>query len=163
MSAKHLEKLIEGLGILVVDDNQFMRKLTRMMLMNIGAKSVCEAADGLAALDAIRAVNPDVMFLDWDTPLLSGPQLLHIVRSPGVFAKPNLPVVMLTANANRTRVQAAMQLGVHEFLVKPTSPQALRDRLLSILVKPRPMVQIGKYYVPQPRRQVAQADLHRAA
>jgi CheY-like chemotaxis protein len=163
MSAKHVEKLIEGLGILVVDDNQFMRKLTRMMLMNIGAKSVYEAADGLAALDAIRAVNPDVMVLDWDTPVLSGPQLLHIVRSPGVFAKPNLPVVMLTAFANRTRVQAAMQLGVHEFLVKPTSPQALRDRLLSILVKPRQMVQIGKYYVPQPRRAMAQAERRRAA
>jgi CheY-like chemotaxis protein len=163
MSAKQIEKLIEGLGILVVDDNQFMRKLTRMMLMNIGAKSVYEAADGLAALDAIRAVNPDVMVLDWDTPVLSGPQLLHIVRSPGVFAKPNLPVVMLTAFANRTRVQAAMQLGVHEFLVKPTSPQALRDRLLSILVKPRQMVQIGKYYVPQPRRAMAQAERRRAA
>jgi two-component system, chemotaxis family, chemotaxis protein CheY len=163
MSAKHVEKLIEGLGILIVDNNQFMRKLTRMMLMTVGAKSVCEATDGLAALNAIRAINPDVMVLDWDTPVLSGPQLLHIVRSPGVFAKPNLPVVMLTAGANRTCVKAAMQLGVHEFLVKPTSPQALRDRLLSILVKPRPMVQIGKYYVPQPRRQVAQADLRRSA
>ena len=44
-----------------------------------------------------------------------------------------------------------MQLGVHEFLLKPTSPRALQDRLLSIIVKPRPMVQIGKYYVPEPR------------
>ena len=41
-----------------------------------------------------------------------------------------------------------MGLGVHEFLLKPTSPKALRDRLLSILVRPRPMVQIGKLYVP---------------
>ena len=97
MSAKQVEKLIEGLGILVVDENQYMRKLTRMMLMNIGAKSVYEAADGLVALEAIRSANPDVVFLDWDTPVLSGPQIMHIVRSPGVFAKPNLPVVMLTA------------------------------------------------------------------
>jgi CheY-like chemotaxis protein len=163
MSTKQVEKLIEGLGILVVDENQYMRKLTRMMLMNIGAKTVYEAADGLAALDAIRSVNPDVVILDWDTPVLSGPQIMHIVRSPGVFARPNLPIVMLTACANRALVQQAMRLGVHEFLIKPTSPQALRDRLLSILVKPRPMVQIGKYYVPQPRRPPAQTDMRRAA
>jgi hypothetical protein len=45
-----------------------------------------------------------------------------------------------------------MRLGINEFLVKPISPKALQERLLSILVKPRPMVQIGKYYVPRPRR-----------
>ena len=163
MSAKQIEKLIERLGILVVDENQYMRKLTRMMLMNIGAKSVYEAGDGLVAIEAIRSHNPDVVILDWDTPVLSGPQIMQIVRSPGVFAKPNLPVVMLTGHANRTRVQEAMRLGVHELLLKPTSPQALRDRLMSILVKPRPMVQIGKYYVPQPRRPVGQAELRRAA
>ncbi len=163
MSAKQVEKLIDGLSILVVDENQYMRKLTRMMLMNIGARSVYEAADGLVALEAIRSANPDVVFLDWDTPVLSGPQIMHIVRSPGVFARPNLPIVMLTAHANRTRVYEAMRLGVHEFLIKPTSPRALRDRLLSILVKPRAMIQIGKYYVPQPRRPTVQSDMGRAA
>jgi hypothetical protein len=56
-----------------------------------------------------------------------------------------------------------MALGVHEFLVKPTSPKALRDRLLSILVRPRPMVHVGKCYVPQPRRPAAPNELLRAA
>lgn len=54
MSAKQLEKLLEPLSLLVVDDNQYTRKLTRMMLMNIGAKSIFEAADGVVALDVIR-------------------------------------------------------------------------------------------------------------
>ena len=152
MSDKQSEKLIERLGLLVVDQNQYMRKLTRMMLMNIGAKSIYEAADGLAALDIVRAVNPDVMLLDWDVPLLSGPQIMHIVRSPGLFAKPFLPIIMLTIRASRSHVNEAMRLGVNEVLAKPTSPKMLRDRLLSILIKPRPMVQIGKYLVPEPRR-----------
>jgi hypothetical protein len=56
-------------------------------------------------------------------------------------------------------VNEAIRLGVHEFLRKPTSPGALRDRLLSILVKPRPMVQIGEFYVPKPRRSATQSDL----
>jgi len=62
-------------------------KLTRMMLMNIGAKSIFEAGDGLAALDVIRNVNPDIMLMDWDIPVLSGPQIMHIVRSPGRVCK----------------------------------------------------------------------------
>jgi two-component system chemotaxis response regulator CheY len=52
----------------------------------------------------------------------------------------------------RSQVQEALRLGVNEFLLKPTSPKALRDRLLSIVLRPRPMVQIGKYFVPEPRR-----------
>jgi two-component system, chemotaxis family, chemotaxis protein CheY len=163
MSAKQAEKLIENLGMLVVDESQYMRKLTRMMLMNIGAKTILEAADGVAALDLIRTANPDVAILDWDLPVLSGPQVIKIVRSPDVFPKPHLPIIMLTASAQRSNVAAAMRLGVHEFLLKPTSPQALRDRLLSIVVKPRPMVQIGKLYVPQPRHMPAAGEVRRAA
>ena len=155
MSAKHIEKLIENLGVLVVDENQYTRKLTRMMLLNIGAKTIYEAADGVAALDIIRNANPDIAILDWELPVLSGPQVIKIVRSPDVFPKPHLPIIMLTACAYRAQVAEAMKLGVHEFLLKPTSPRALRDRLLSILVKPRPMMRIGKYYVPQPRGPIA--------
>ncbi|MGI8526187.1 MAG: hypothetical protein ACR2K5_08410 [Pseudolabrys sp.] len=53
--------------------------------------------------------------------------------------------------AKRSQVFEALRLGAHEFRLKPTSPKALQDRLLSIIVKPRPMMQIGEYYVPQPR------------
>lgn len=152
MSAKEIQKLIERLNIVVADQSQYTRKLTRMMLMNIGAKSIYEAADGVAALGIIRTGNPDVAILDWEMPLMSGQELIRIVRSPGVFPKPDLPIILLTAGADRSRVTEAIQLGVHEFLCKPTSPGALRDRLASILIKPRPMVQVGKYYMPELRR-----------
>jgi two-component system, chemotaxis family, chemotaxis protein CheY len=155
VSAKELEKMIERLGLLVVDENHYTRKLTRMMLMNIGAKSIFEATDGLAALDVIRSTSPDVMLLDWDVPVLSGPQIMHIVRSPGVFTKPFLPIIMMTARASRSRINEAIKLGVHEILAKPTSPKMLQDRLLSILKNPRPMVQVGKYLVPEPRHTIA--------
>src|ERR1700693_3480369 len=88
--------LIEGLDILIGDGNAYMRRLTRTMLMNLGAKSVTEAADGLAALEAIRTCDPDVMLLDWHMPMLSGIEVVRIVRSPGVFPRPNLPIIMLT-------------------------------------------------------------------
>jgi len=159
MSAKETQKLIERLNIVVADQNQYTRKLTRMMLMNIGAKSVYEAAEGFAALDIIRTANPDVAILDWELPLMSGYDIIRLIRSPGVFPRPDLPIILLTAGADRLRVNEAIRLGVHEFLCKPTSPGALRDRLVSILAKPRPMVQIGKHYVPQLRRAAIQFGL----
>jgi DNA-binding response OmpR family regulator len=64
---------------------------------------------------------------------------------------------MLTNNAQRSHVNEAMRAGAHEFFIKPTSPKALRDRLTSIVVNPRPMIKIGKYYVPRPRRVRASA------
>lgn len=152
MANKRIEKMIQGLNILVVDDNAYMRRLTRLMLTNLGAKSVLEAADGLAALEAIRTCDPDVMLLDWDMPVLNGIEVLRIVRSPGVFPRPNLPIIMLTTRAQRSHVHEALRAGANEFLLKPTSPKALCDRLTSIVFKPRPMVKFGNYYVPEPRR-----------
>ena len=154
MSAKQIEKAIEGLAILIADSNLYTRKLTRMMLVNLGAKSIYEVGDGVAALDAIRNVSPDVMIINWDLPVLDGTEVMRIVRSPGVFPKPNLPIIMLTDIGKRSRVTAAVRLGVHEFLVKPISPKTLQQRLLGILLKPRPMVRAGKYYIPMPRRRI---------
>ena len=151
MHDKTIEIILQGLNILIVDGNHYMRRLTRTMLMNLGAKSVIEASDGIAALEQIRICDPDVMLLDWDMPVLNGLEVMHIVRSPGVFPRPNLPIIMLTHRAQRSSVVEALRAGVHEFLLKPTSPKALRDRLTSIAVKPRPMVKLGKYYVPEPR------------
>lgn len=159
MADKSLDKVLHGLNILIVDGNHYMRRLTRTMLMNLGAKSVNEASDGLAALELIRTSDPDVMLLDWDMPVLNGMEVMHIVRSPGVFPRPNLPIIMLTSRAQRSSVVQALRAGVHEFLLKPTSPKALLDRLTAITVKPRRMVKIGDFYVPEPRRLPADFEL----
>jgi CheY-like chemotaxis protein len=154
MAVTQVEKALEGQVILIADANAYTRRLTRMMLVNLGAKSIYEAGDGVAALDSIRTVNPDIMIIDWDMPVLDGTEVMRIVRSPGVFPKANLPIIMLTDRGLRSRVTAAIRLGVHEFLVKPISPKTLQNRLLGILLKPRPMVRAGKYYIPMPRRRV---------
>lgn len=154
---------MEGLVVLVADNNAYMRRLTRMMLTNLGARSIYEAPDGVAALDAIRTVSPDVMIMNWDMPVLDGPEVMRIVRSPGIFPKPNLPIIMLTDTGLRSRVTAAIKLGVHEFLVKPVSPKTLHQRLLGILLAPRPMVRAGRYYIPLPRRRADMKEVMAAA
>src|SRR5271169_5097089 len=140
MNAKQAEVLIQQLRVLVVEDNPFMRNLVRTMLGNIGVKKIFEASDGIAGLELIRSVTPDVMVLDWEMPLLNGPELVRIVRSPGVFPLPDIPIIMLTAHSNAARIAEAVKLGVNEFLCKPMSAKALNERLTSIVLKPRKSV-----------------------
>ena len=103
------------------------------------------------------------MIMNWDMPVLDGPEVMRIVRSPGIFPKPNLPIIMLTDTGLRSRVTAAIKLGVHEFLVKPVSPKTLHQRLLGILLAPRPMVRAGRYYIPLPRRRADMKEVMAAA
>jgi CheY-like chemotaxis protein len=154
-SKKDVADLIQSLCVLVVDDNQYMRKMIRNLLVNCGIKDIYEAADGIAALDTIRTVGPDVVILDWEMPLLSGAELVRIVRSPGVFPMPDVPIIMLSGHGERWRVVEAVRLGVNEYLVKPVSAKALYDRLISITMQPRPTVQLGDYYGPEPRKLAA--------
>ena len=157
ISTNRIDKLMQSLAILVVDDNQYMRKVVRNILVNIGVKNIHEAADGIAGLEAIRMFAPDLVILDWEMPLLNGAELVRIVRSPGVFPVPDVPIIMLTGHVERWRVIEASRLGVNEFLKKPVSAKALYDRLVSITLQPRPTVQLGDYYGPEPRKPAGDA------
>jgi len=152
LTKKDIERMIQSLGVLLIDDNQYMRKIVRNLLVNVGVKDIYEAGDGIAGLEAIRTIGPDVVVLDWEMPLLNGAELVRIVRSPGVFPVPDIPIIMLSAHGERWRVLEAMRLGVNEFLCTPVSAKALFDRLVAILAAPRPVVQLGDYYGPEPRR-----------
>lgn len=154
LTAKQVDSLIQQLTVLIVDDNQYMRKMLRGILLAIGVKGLHEAEDGISGLELVRTLSPDVVILDWEMPLLNGPEFLRIVRSPGVFPTPNLPIIMLSGYCERWRVVEAARLGVNEYLCKPISQQALYERLLSIVASPRASVRIGEYYGPQPRTRV---------
>ncbi len=157
LSKKELADRIQALCVLVVDDNQYMRKMVRNLLVNCGVKDIYEAGDGITALDTIRTVGPDVVVLDWEMPLLSGAELVRIVRSPGVFPMPDVPIIMLSGHGERWRVIEAARLGVNEYLVKPVSAKSLYDRLVTIMMQPRPTVQLGDYYGPEPRKLASDA------
>jgi DNA-binding response OmpR family regulator len=143
---------IQSLKVLIVDDEHNMRKVTRGLLLAIGVRNIHEANDGMSGLDAIQRVAPDLVILDWEMPAPNGPEFVRIVRSPGVFPMPDVPIIMLTAYGERSRVIEAVQLGVDEYLLKPVSVKALHARIVSILTKPRRIVQKGDYYGPAPRK-----------
>ena len=150
--ANQTQKRLDGLKVLVVDDERTMRQVTRSLLQAIGVKNIRDACDGLSGLEAICSWGPDIVVLDWKMPNVSGLDFVRRVRSPQDFPYPDVPIIMLTAFGERSRVMEAVELGVNEFLLKPVSTKALHGRLLSILTKPRRMVKKGQRYIPEPRK-----------
>jgi CheY-like chemotaxis protein len=138
--------------VLIIDDEPYTRKVIRTLLMSIGIKRIQDASDGHAGLDLVCTFTPDVVLCDWAMPGLDGPGFVRAVRSPETFPYPDVPIIMLTGHGERSRVMQAARLGVHEYLLKPVSSQALQARLLSVIAHPRKMVRKGDYYGPEPRK-----------
>jgi two-component system, chemotaxis family, chemotaxis protein CheY len=159
LNRKQAEVLLQRLRLLVVDDNPFIRTMVRRLLGTVGVRDIVEAENGIAALEQIRKETPDIIILDWEMPLLNGPELVRIVRSPGVFPTPDIPIIMLSAHGEQWRIIKSVKLGVNEFLCKPVSAKALFERLMSILLKPRESVRLGDYYGPAPRISVFDTEL----
>jgi len=150
--SRQIAQRLSTAKVLVVDDEHYMRKVVRTMLMSIGVHEVHEAPDGAAGIDLIRRLAPDVVILDWQMPGLDGPSFVRMVRSPDTFPYPSVPIIMLTGHGERSRVVEAMKIGVNEFLLKPVSVKALHDRVAAVLAKPREVVKSGDYYGPVPRK-----------
>jgi two-component system, chemotaxis family, chemotaxis protein CheY len=152
VDSKTLGQRFSSIKVLVVDDEHYMRKVVRTLLMSCGVRTIYEAPDGPAGLELVRSMAPDVVILDWEMPGLDGAGFVRMVRSPDTFPFPDVPIIMLTGHGERSRVIEAVQIGVNEFLLKPVSSKALQDRLISVLTKPRPLVKSGDYYGPAPRK-----------
>jgi DNA-binding response OmpR family regulator len=143
--------MLAAIKILIVDDHQHMRKVLRTMLTGLGVKTIHEAADGESGLHAIMTFKPDLVLLDWDMPVVDGLEFVRTVRKPDRFPFPDLPIILLTGHGERWRVIEAARYGVHEYLLKPVSTQALLERITAVLEKPRQMMKLEQYYVPAPR------------
>jgi two-component system, chemotaxis family, chemotaxis protein CheY len=142
---------VSAAKVLIVDDDYYTRKVIRTLLAVVGFDNVHDAIDGASGLEAIGTLRPDIVILDWEMPGINGAEFMRRVRSPAGFSYPSVPIIMLTGHDERSRVAEAVRLGVHEFLLKPVSSSALRDRIVSVLSNPRPMVLRGDYYGPEPR------------
>ena len=143
-----------------MDDEHYMRKVVRTLLMSIGIRTIYEAVDGPSGLEQIRSAEPDVVIVDWQMPGLDGASFVRMVRSPETFPLPDIPIIMLTGHGEKSRVIAAIEVGIDEFLLKPVSSKALRDRLIAVLANPRPMVWSGNNYRPVQRKPIGVSDVH---
>lgn len=111
--------------VLVADDSGVMRKIIIRALNSVGVSDVVEAADGAQALDAFGKNKFDVVLTDWNMPNKSGLELLKDIRAQGSA----VPVILITTEAEKSRVLEAIQAGATDYLAKPFEQDVLRAKL----------------------------------
>jgi two-component system chemotaxis response regulator CheY len=138
-------------AVLVVDDDAYLRKIVRSLLVGFGVQRVYEAGDGAQGLEVMQQFKPDVLLVDWEMPMLNGAEMIRLVRNPETSPQATVPIILMTAHTERHRIEQAMQMGVNEMLVKPFSAKSLLQRLELVVNHPRPFMQLGNYFGPMPR------------
>lgn len=113
--------------VMVVDDQASMRAMVRRTLQDLGFKDVRDRAGSAEALDAIRSERVHLIISDYNMPDMDGLEFLAAVRADPVIGK--TVFIMLTGSADREIVQKAAALGVNNYVVKPFTPAALKEKI----------------------------------
>ena len=114
--------------ILMVDDSNTMRRIEKTQLSAMGVTDFLEADNGKAGLEMLAANMPiDIVTLDINMPVMDGMTCLREIRKNPAFA--NVKVVMVTSESEKTKVIEAVQAGANNYVVKPFTPDVLKQKL----------------------------------
>jgi PleD family two-component response regulator len=130
-------EVIKRLVVLIADSRPHTRALLRSMLLQLEVKKIHEVIDGAAALEALSTLNPDVMILDWNLPVINARDVMRMARSSNTNPNPNVPIIVLSSSGQIEYVQEAMKHGTPYFMVWPISPKMLQQRLQAIVMEAR--------------------------
>lgn len=119
-----------SMKILVVDDFATMRKIIRNLLTQLGYKNVFDADDGTTALEQLKTDKFDFIISDWNMPKMSGLDLLKSVKANDDLK--NIPFMMVTAEALKENIIAAIQAGANDYIVKPFNASTLEEKIKTI-------------------------------
>jgi len=121
-----------NLKFLVVDDSVTMRRIVINSLANLHYLDYVEATDGKDALAKLES-DPDINFVitDWNMPEMSGLELVKAIRADERFSE--LPVLMVTTRGLKNDIIEALQAKVNNYILKPFTPQVLREKIDQIL------------------------------
>ena len=111
--------------VLVADDSSTMRKIILRSLNAVGVESAVEAADGEEAMGLFEPGKFDLVLTDWNMPRKNGLEVIQEVRKQDG----DVTIIMVTTEAEKSRVLEAIQAGVSDYLVKPFTADMLREKL----------------------------------
>ena len=117
--------------ILLIDDSKTMRNIQKSVLKQLGYTDLEEACDGQDALNKISAFNPDLCLVDWNMPVMDGLTFVKTFRQDDKTT----PLIMVTTEAEKSRVIEAIKAGVNNYVVKPFTPDLLSERISETLAK----------------------------
>jgi two-component system, chemotaxis family, chemotaxis protein CheY len=120
-----------AMKFLVVDDSPTMRRIVSNSLQQLGWNNLVEAEDGKDAVGKLESDKFDFVITDWNMPNMTGLELTKYIRS-----EPNLeglPVLMITTRGMKQDVVEALQAKVNNYVIKPFTPQVLKEKIDQIL------------------------------
>lgn len=145
----------DRLKLLVVDDNPHLRRMLSAIVRAFGATTVYEAPNGVQAWTKMREFNPDIIFLDWMMPGMTGLEFTRMVRTSPDCPNPYVAIIMVTSYTHADHVRQARDAGVTEFLAKPISANSVLARMTAVIENPRSFVRTAEYFGPCRRRRNA--------
>ena len=116
-----------NMKILIVDDFSTMRRIVKNLLNDLGYSNTTEADDGKTAWPLLQAGEFDFVVTDWNMPGMTGIGLLKQIRADARMAK--LPVLMVTAEAQRDQIIEAAKAGVNGYIIKPFTAVTLKEKI----------------------------------
>jgi two-component system, chemotaxis family, chemotaxis protein CheY len=116
---------------LVVDDSMVMRKILVGALGGLGIDQVTQAGDGAEAVAAVTAGDFGIILMDWNMPKMLGIDALKAIRAAGKTT----PVVMVTTEAEKSRILEALKAGATSYIVKPFDPGTLSAKIKAVIDK----------------------------
>ena len=119
-----------NIKILVVDDMSTMRRIVKNIMKQLGYANVDEAENGKDALDKLKAESFGFVISDWNMPVMTGIELLRAIRADDKLKA--LPVLMVTAEAQKENLVEAIQAGVSNYIVKPFTAEVLQEKMNKI-------------------------------
>ena len=123
---------------LVIDDSKTMRRIVSRILVGLGYE-VVEAADGQQALDAmVEGPLPDLACVDWNMPVMDGLTYVTQVRANPAWR--GVTLMMVTTESEHGQIVRALAAGAHEYLIKPFTADAIRDKLALLGLLPQEVV-----------------------
>jgi len=122
-----------NISVLVVDDFSTMRRIVKNLLKQIGFVNIDEAEDGQDAYKKLKSHKYDLIISDWNMPNLDGLGLLKKIREDEELK--DIPILMVTAEAEKDKVITAIKAGVNNYIVKPFTGEVLREKIEKIFEK----------------------------
>jgi len=117
--------------IMLIDDSKTMRNIQKSVLKQLGYTEIEEACDGQDALSKVAAFKPELCLVDWNMPNMDGLTFVKTFRE----SDKTTPLIMVTTEAEKTRVIEAIKAGVNNYVVKPFTPDLLSERISETLAK----------------------------